>query len=120
MAYAEDLADLTAEQLDAACKEARRTSEFMPVSATIRAAHEKMRATGTIYLGPPMLNYTEMLTPEEREEAIKECAKFKAAIQKHFDPKKPTLPKLKKIPLSATPLSIEEQKAELRRKGFLK
>jgi hypothetical protein len=122
IAYAEDLADLTAEQLDEACKEARRTSEFMPVSATIRAAHEKMRATGPVYLGPPMLEYTETLTPEERDEAIKECrAKFKAAMQKQVEPAKPTPPKLKKVPLSATPpRSIEEQKAELRRKGFLR
>jgi hypothetical protein len=120
IAYAEDLADLTAEQLDAACKEARRTSEFMPVSATIRAAHEKMRTTGAVFLGPPMLQYTETLTPEEREEAIKECAKFKTAIQEHFEPKKPTRPKLKNIPLATSSRSIEGQKAELRRKGFLK
>ena len=66
IAYAEDLADLTAEQLDAACKEARRTSEFMPVSAAIRAAHEKMRTTGTVFLGPPLLAYTE-------EEEAKYC-----------------------------------------------
>jgi len=64
--------DLTPEQLEAACLEARRTSEFMPVSATIRAAHEKMRSTGEMnYLGPPMLHYTETLTPEQREEALK-------------------------------------------------
>jgi hypothetical protein len=122
IAYAEDLADLTAEQLDEACKEARRTSEFMPVSATIRAAHEKMRATGSIYLGPPMLAYNETLTPEEREATVMECReKFKAAMQEHLESKKSTPPKLKKIPVSATPpRSIEEQKAELRRKGFLK
>jgi len=70
-----------------------------------------------------MLQYTEKLTPEERKAAIEESAKFKAAIQKQFEPKKPDSPKLKKIPPLATPppaRSIEEQKAELRRRGFLK
>jgi hypothetical protein len=86
IAYAEDLADLTAEQLNAACTEARRTSEFMPVSATIRAAHEKGRKKNeNIYLGPPLLEYTEKLTAEEREEAIKECEKFTSAFRKHVD-----------------------------------
>jgi hypothetical protein len=120
MAYAEDLADLTAEQLDAACVEARRTSEFMPVSATIRAAHEKMRTTGTIFLGPPMLTYTETLTAEEREEAIKESEKFKAALRKNCEPKKSAPFKPKKILLLPNPRSIAEQLEELRRKGFLK
>jgi|GEM_PF-2907393 hypothetical protein len=86
IAYAEDLADLTPEQLDAACIEARRTSEFIPVSATIRAAHEKLRKNNqSIYLGPPLLDYTEKLTAEEREEAIKECEKFTSAFRKHVD-----------------------------------
>src|SRR6266436_3826829 len=67
--YAEDLADLTPEQLNAACIEARRTSEFMPVSATIRNCLSKMRSTEPVYLGPPLLEYPE-ITAEEREAAL--------------------------------------------------
>lgn len=115
IAYAEDLADLTAEQLDAACKEARRTSEFMPVSATIRAAHEKMRATETVLLGVPLLEYPP-ITDEERAEALK----FSEALKKQLGvtPAKPAEPK--KLTVEPSTRSFEEQKAELRRRGFLK
>jgi hypothetical protein len=98
IAYAEDLADLTAEQLDAACVEARRTSQFLPVSATIRAAHEKMRTTGNLFLGPRMLSYTETpLTLAEREECIRESQKLKLALTRETqaarrDSPKPSYP----------------------------
>ena len=55
VAYAEDLRDLTPEQLDAACIEARRTSEFMPVSATIRNCLSRLQGPEQVYLGPPLL-----------------------------------------------------------------
>ena len=48
LAYAEDLSDLSPEQLDAACIEARRTSEFMPVSATIRNCLSEIRRAGLL------------------------------------------------------------------------
>jgi hypothetical protein len=116
IAYAEDLADLTAEQLDAACKEARRTSEFMPVSTTIRAAHEKMRVGRTNeFLGVPLIEYPP-ITEQERGEALK----FSEALKKQLAaiPAKPAEPK--KLTIVPSLRSLEEQKAELRRKGFLK
>ena len=69
LAYAEDLSDLTPDQLDAACIEARRTSEFMPVSATIRNCLSKIRTSEQVFLGPPLLEYPE-ITAEEREAAL--------------------------------------------------
>lgn len=118
LVYLEALADLSPEQIDAGCANAIKTEEVFPKPGHIRAA---VPFDKSIFLGPPMLEYTETLTPEEREEAIKESAKFRAAIQKQFEPKKPDPPTLKKIPPLATPTrSIEEQKAELRQRGFLK
>jgi hypothetical protein len=115
IAYAEDLVNLSAEQLDAACKEARRTSEFMPVSATILAAHEKM--CEPVSLGVPLLEYSP-ITDEERAEGLKfsEALKEKLAI-----PAKTGQPAAqKKLTLVPSLRSLEEQKAELKRRGFLK
>ena len=116
IAYAEDLADLTAEQLDAACNEARRTSEFMPVSATIRAAHEKRRKRNeTIYLGPPMLTYPEV-SQAEREAALQ----YSEDLRKKLSNSSPEpQPKKRKLTLRPSKLTICEQKEILRRKGFL-
>jgi hypothetical protein len=113
----EALSDLSPEQIDAGCENAIKTAEQFPKPGHIRAAVPFDR---TIFLGPPLLEYAETLTAEEREAAIKECANFKAEIQKHFEPRKPTPPKSKKIPLLAAPRSITAQLEELRRRGFLK
>jgi hypothetical protein len=111
--YAEDLADLTPEQLNAACIEARRTSEFMPVSATIRNCLSKIRSAAPVYLGPPMLAYPEV-SQEERDEAMKFSEELKkklgAPSQKSERPKLTVRPSL---------LSLEEQKRILREKGLL-
>lgn len=122
IAYAQDLAHLTPEELDAAIVEARRTSEYMPVSATIRAAHEKMRSTGeNTYLGPPLLHYPE-ITPEEREEALKFSQKLKEQLlldkKTEAPPMTPTPQKKIVMPRQST-LSIAEQKEILRKRGFL-
>lgn len=113
LAYAEDLADLTPEQLNAACIEARRTSEFMPVSATIRNCFSKLRSSEPLYLGPPLLQYPD-ITAEEREEALKFSEELKKKLgppsQKSEQPKLTVRPSL---------LSIEEQKKILREKGLL-
>ncbi len=79
LAYAEDLSDLSPEQLDAACIEARRTSEFMPVSATIRNCLSQARRAAPIYLGPPLLKYPEV-TAEEREDALKFSEELKKKL----------------------------------------
>lgn len=112
-AYAEDLADLTPAQLNAACIEARRTSEFMPVSATIRNCLSRIRSAEPIYLGPPLLQYPE-ITAEEREAALVFSEKLKkklgAPSGKSERPKLTVRPSL---------LSLEEQKRILRGKGLL-
>jgi hypothetical protein len=113
MAYAEDLADLTPEQLDAACIEARRTSEFMPVSATIRNCLSRIRNTEPLYLGPPLLEYPE-ITAEEREAALV----FSEELKKKLGPPEPK-PKGKTLTVRPSTLSIEQQKEELKKRGYL-
>ncbi len=113
LAYAEDLADLTPEQLNAACIEARRTSEFMPVSATIRNCLSKMRSTEPVYLGPPLLEYPE-ITAEEREAALA----FSEELKKKLGSPEPK-PNGKTLTVRPSMLSIEEQKDELRKRGYL-
>jgi hypothetical protein len=113
LAYAEDLADLTLEQLDAACIEARRTSEFMPVSATIRNCLSKICSSEPVYLGPPLLEYPE-ITAEEREAAFV----FSEELKKKLGPPEPK-PKGKPLTVRPSMLSVEEQKEELRKRGYL-
>ncbi len=87
----------------------------MPVSAAILKAHRELQSTDRgEYLGPPLLEYPP-ITDEERAEALKFSEALKkqlAAIPKPAEPKKLTI-----VPSTR---SLEEQKAELRRRGFLK
>jgi hypothetical protein len=113
LAYAEDLADLTPEQLDAACIEARRTSEFMPVSATIRNCLSRIHGSGQVYLGPPLLEYPE-ITAEEREAALV----YSEELKEKLGPPEPR-PGRKALTVRPSVLSVEQQKEELRKRGFL-
>ncbi len=117
LAYAEDLSDLTPDQLDAACIEARRTSEFMPVSATIRNCHLKIRSSEPVLLGPPQLTYPE-ISQEEREEALKYSAALRAALAKS-PPSQTQRQKRKPLAFPPSQFTIEEQRAVLKRKGYL-
>ena len=114
LVYLEALADLSPEQIDAGCENAIKTAERFPAPGHIRKAVPFDDRTS--YLGPRLLNYTETLTPEERAEALK----FSEALKKKLGviPAKPAEPK--KLTIVPSLRSIEEQKAELRRKGFLK
>src|SRR5262249_1743362 len=78
MAYAQDLSGLTPDRLEAACVHARRSSEFLPVSAAILKADRELEvhAIGGEYLGPRLLEYPSV-TEEERAEALK----FSAALR---------------------------------------
>jgi hypothetical protein len=123
LAYAEDLCSLTAEQLEAACIEARRSSEFMPVSAAILAAHKRLLASAPHeqFLGPRLLAYSE-IDPAERAKFVAELEAnpaYQAAIAKLkiADPK----PMREKPRIVPRPLmrSLEEQKRILRERGFL-
>ena len=113
IAYAEDLADLTPCQLDAACVEARRTSEFMPVSATIRNCLSRIRSAEPVYLGPPLLEYPKV-TAEEREAALV----LSEELKKKLGPPEPK-PGRKVLTVRPSMLSIEEQKEALRKRGYL-
>jgi hypothetical protein len=110
----EALADLSPEQIDAGCENAIKTAERFPAPGHIRKAVPFDDRTS--YLGPPLLEYNETLTPEERAEALK----FSEALKKKLGiPAKPVA-EPKKLTIVPSLLSLEEQKAELRRKGFLK
>jgi hypothetical protein len=113
LCYAEDLADLTPNQLDAACIEARRTSEFMPVSATIRNCLSKIRSSEPVYLGPRLLKYPE-ITAEEREAALV----FSEELKKKLGPPESKLGR-KTLTVRPSSLSIDQQKQELRKLGYL-
>lgn len=110
--YAEALKDLSPEVLEFGCAEASKTMERFPWPGHIRAGARMYR--GAEYLGPALLEYPP-ITEEERAEALKvsEALKKKLGI-----PSKPAEPK--KLTIVPSTRSIEEQKAELRRKGFLK
>jgi hypothetical protein len=113
LAYAEDLSDLSPELLDAACIEARRISEFMPVSATIRNCLPKIRSSEPVFLGPPFLDYPEV-TAEEREAALV----FSEELKKKLRPPEPK-PERKTPTVRPSILSLKEQKEELRKRGYL-
>ena len=114
IAYAEDLSGLTPQELDAACRHARRTSEFMPVSAAILKAHEEIRESHREgYLGVPLLEYSPV-TQEERDEALK----FSEELKKKLGAPE-AKPEKKPIPVRPSLLSLEEQIRILKSKGFL-
>lgn len=119
LAYQTELADLTAEQLDSACREALRTSEYMPVVATIRSAHEllRVRNADATYLGPKLLAYPEV-SQEERDAAVKESAEFTAKLKAYLGKAQPQVERPEIRPRQST-LSLAEQKKILERRGFL-
>jgi hypothetical protein len=119
LAYAEDLSELSPEQLDAACIEARRTSEFMPVSATIRNCPSKIRSAEPVYSGPPLLEYPD-ITAEEREAALVYSARLKKILSPpESKPQAESKPQRKTFTVRPSMLPIEQQKAELRKRGYL-
>jgi hypothetical protein len=105
LVFKEELCDLTPEQLDVACREVIRTSEYMPTTATIRNALKRIQDVEVDYV-PPRTVFPEVkpedrvLTPAE-EQHINE---LKAKIFNIGDKRTKTL---------------EEQKAELKKRGFL-
>lgn len=123
LAYFEGLRDIGPEDMEAACKHAFETSEFMPVVAKIREALEEVRRASVgqeQYLGVPLLDYPK-ISQTERDAAIAESeafiAKLKAQIGIGQVIKAPTTGH--KIPIVPPTRSLEEQKAELVRRGFL-
>jgi hypothetical protein len=122
MAYAEDLVSLTPEQLDAACVKARQTSEFMPVSAAILRAHSELEAARrsevdrSQYLGPA-LQWDDKL----EQERLERKAEWERQLASGEVKQSPTPEPVKPRPFAATrhAKSFEQQKQELREKGWL-
>lgn len=118
IAYAEDLQKLTPEELDAACVLARQSSEFMPVSAAILRAHkELLNSNAGEFLGP-RLDWN----PELEKERLERKLLFEKALANgEVETEKPTPIQPKKRQLGAIhpAKSLEEQKRELREKGWL-
>ncbi len=104
IAYAEDLVTLTPEQLDAACVRARQTSEFMPVSAAILKTHSELESAKSAqfdrsqYSGP-----TLDWNPELEHERLERKAQWERQLANS----------------SKAGKSFDEQKQELRDKGWL-
>lgn len=112
--YVEALDDLTPDELDAGCREATRTAEQFPKPGHIRKGLATASEEGQ-FLGPRMLTYSDPgLTEGDRDEIIKECRSRLA----HLQPAPPKKEKPRIAPRPST-LSIDEQKARLRTKGFL-
>jgi hypothetical protein len=111
--YAEALKDLSPEVLEFGCAEASKTMERFPWPGHIRTGAKMYR--GAEYLGPPLLEYP-LITDEERAEALK----FSETLKKQLAaiPAEPAEPR--KLAIVPSLRSLDEQKAELRRKGFLK
>ena len=107
--YREGLSDLNSAQLDAACREAMRTSEFMPVVATIRNALHKIQNT-------EVDNFTGVeWDPELERQRRERQAAFEAEQQATTKTEPPAvIPKPRR-----TYKSIEQQKEELRQKGYI-
>jgi hypothetical protein len=115
LAYAEDLKTLTPHDLDVACVRARQSSEFMPVTAAILKAHRELQDAGREeYLGPKM-----EWDPELERQRKERADKFQRQLASGAIKPEPEQPLKKKRTIVPSTLSIEEQKAELRRRGLL-
>lgn len=116
--YKELLRDLNTAELDAACREAMTTSEFMPNVATIRNALRSLRSievTPRTFIRFADVNPEDRIYTAEDQKRIDDM-KVKLGIledQKRIEPQR-------KTPANRRVSSIEQQKAELRRRGFLK
>jgi len=123
--YRELLSDLKPAQLEAACRRAMQTSEYMPTVATIRNAHRKLESneeTRSTFIRYPEVTEQDRKLSQEEEAQIAEVKKRIGVIaNRKMETVEPPDRKAKTIytPRS-TPRPIEEQKAELRKRGLLK
>ncbi len=115
--YAEALDDLTPKGIELGCREATRTAEQFPKPGHIRAAYKAAHDNQDEFLGP-RLDWNPELEKEriEREKAFKKLlaeGKVERAVEPVLPPKKKVIAPAKSV------LTIAEQKAVLRKKGFL-
>jgi hypothetical protein len=113
--YRDNLSDLNPEELDAACRRALWTSEFMPTVATIRNALRSSETTPRTLIQYPEVSPAEREISPELQKAVDDL-KQKLRVD---EPVKKSQ-SVKKITPMSSPRPIEEQKAELRRRGWLK
>jgi len=112
--YAEALIDLSLEALEFGCAEATRTAERFPWPGHIRKAAQMYRSDRSEFLGPPRLEY-EPITQEERDAALE----FSQALKKLIQGPPIREVAAKKLTVRPSMLSLEEQKEELKRRGYL-
>jgi len=109
---------LTIGELEDGCREVIKISLTFPKPAEIIAAARE--CTGEGFSGPPLLDYQD-ITDAEREAAFAENAEFTAKLKAQLGVgqviKSPTPGH--KITIVPPTRSLEEQKAELVRRGFL-
>lgn len=113
--YLEALSDLSPKAIEFGCIEATRTAERFPWPGHIRKAAESYHGNREEFLGPRLLSYPE-ISQEERDEALK----FSDSLKKQLEPIPPPPAEAKKLTIVPSHLSLDEQKAELRRRGLLK
>jgi hypothetical protein len=112
--YLMDLDDLLPTELEIGCREASRVAEQFPKPGHIRRALHESLSHREEMLGPPRLEYPPV-SEEERLEALKFSDKLKRELGI-----KPAEPQGKKVRVFPPPKPIEQQKRELRERGYLK
>lgn len=115
MVYVEALDDLSPEQLEFGCKEATRIAEQLPKPGHIRTAAGAFRPKNdrSEFLGPA-LDWNPVLEMER----IRRAEAYQKALTNGEITPEPQKPKPKKRIAHVTK-SIEEQKEELRKRGYL-
>jgi hypothetical protein len=121
--YEELLSDLSAAELDAACRQAMKGSDFMPTVATIRKALHQLQEIDppSTFIRYPEVSARDRILSEEEEAQIANVKKRIGLVanRKTETAEPPNRrPKAIYTPRS-TPKPIEEQKAELRRRGLI-
>jgi hypothetical protein len=111
--YLQALSQLSPAELEDGCREVIKTSVNFPKPAEIITAAKECTGAEPFY-GPKMLTYAEV-TDAEREAALAENADFTAKLKAQLG--KPQAGKeIKIVPPIRT---LEEQKRELERRGYL-
>jgi hypothetical protein len=114
--YLEALKSLSTSELEDGCREVIKTALTFPKPAEIIAAAKVVGDDQGEYLGPKMLEYPEV-PEEERKSADDITAEFKKRMG--WDKPNVSAPTEKRIKVVPPTRSLEEQKAELVRRGFL-
>lgn len=112
--YRQELSDMSAAELDAACREAVRTSEYMPNVATIRNALKKIKFTEVDNLSgldwDPQAEIERLARKKDFDKLVAD------GKEKPWQAPEPAPPRFK---VKQSVLTLDEQKEILRKKGFL-